>query len=125
MSDSDSKFDSAALVVQSRLSLSLCEEGKKIIIGSLQKKVPSFTICGEEGDLKCNECDICEPITTYTDITVPKQYTNIENCIKSAVPTRSHWHTLQRQAHCGGHWQAIHARNNMGNRRVWRVRILK
>ena len=52
------------------------EMAQKLIIGSLQKKFPNLRVCGEEGDLKCEESDIVEPNLKF-DMEIPEKYKNI------------------------------------------------
>merc|ERR1712228_842650 len=51
---------------------------QKLIIGSLQKTFPLLTICGEEGDLKCNKSDIVEDVDTKFDMELPEMYNDID-----------------------------------------------
>ena len=53
------------------------EMAQKLIIGSLQKVFPTLKVCGEEGDLKVEEGDVCIPDTKF-DMRVPSQYENIK-----------------------------------------------
>eukprot|EP01084_Bolivina_argentea_P138475 243766_1 len=53
------------------------ELAQKMIIGSLQKLFPKLKVCGEEGDLKCNDSDIITPNTKF-DKQIPKKYDSID-----------------------------------------------
>ena len=52
------------------------EMAQKLIIGSLQKQFPNLRVCGEEGDLKCEESDIIDPNLEF-DMEIPEKYKNI------------------------------------------------
>ena len=54
------------------------EMAQKLIIGSLQEAFPLLTICGEEGDLNCNESDIVSDIETKFEMEVPDIYKEID-----------------------------------------------
>ena len=53
------------------------EMAQKLICGSLRKQFPKLKVCGEEGDLDCQESDIVTPNLKH-DMNIPRKYKNID-----------------------------------------------